>query len=125
MIARGAQFDGQVELVAYGWAESCLTRDEPRGDDAVEIRGGTTQLGPPRFRWSEICGRMSPSVATVRVSVHRRGSDRTRRVKATVAHGVKLDPEAVSPLHSALLDLPAAISEIKANWEGMVERWER
>jgi hypothetical protein len=40
-------------------------------------------------------------------------------------HGVKLEPEALSPRRSALLDLPAAISEIKANWEGMVERWER
>jgi hypothetical protein len=40
-------------------------------------------------------------------------------------HGLKLGPETLSPRRSALLDLPAAISEIKANWEGMVERWER
>jgi hypothetical protein len=40
-------------------------------------------------------------------------------------HGVKLAPEALAPRRSARLDLPAAVSEIKANWEGMVDRWEQ
>ena len=39
-------------------------------------------------------------------------------------HGVKLGAEVVSPRRSARLDLPAAIEEIKAKWEGMVMRWE-
>jgi hypothetical protein len=39
--------------------------------------------------------------------------------------GVKLEAEAVPTKGSARLDLPAAIEEIKARWEGMVERWER
>jgi len=38
--------------------------------------------------------------------------------------GVKMEAEALSPRSSARLDLPAAIEEIKAKWEGMVERWE-
>ena len=38
--------------------------------------------------------------------------------------GVKLAAEALSPLRSARFDLPAAVEEIKAKWEGMVERWE-
>jgi len=38
--------------------------------------------------------------------------------------GVKMGAETVSPRQSARLDLPAAIEEIKAKWEGMVERWE-
>jgi hypothetical protein len=38
--------------------------------------------------------------------------------------GVKMEAEAVSPQRSTRLDLPAAIEEIKAKWEGMVERWE-
>ena len=39
--------------------------------------------------------------------------------------GRKLRPEAIPTRGSARLDLPAAIEEIKAKWEGMVERWER
>jgi hypothetical protein len=38
--------------------------------------------------------------------------------------GVKGEAEALSPRRSARLDLPAAVEEIKAKWEGMVERWE-
>jgi hypothetical protein len=38
--------------------------------------------------------------------------------------GVKMTAEAVSPRGDAGLDIPAAIDEIKAEWEGMVERWE-
>ena len=32
--------------------------------------------------------------------------------------------EAVSPKGDARRDIPATIEEIKAEWEGMVERWE-
>jgi len=39
--------------------------------------------------------------------------------------GVKQPGELLPSRGSARLDLPAAIEEIKANWEGMVERWER
>jgi hypothetical protein len=39
--------------------------------------------------------------------------------------GVKLEAEPLPTRGSARLDMPAAISEIKAKWEGMVERWER
>jgi hypothetical protein len=38
--------------------------------------------------------------------------------------GVKLEGEPLSPKSSPRLDLPAVIDEIKANWEGMVDRWE-
>jgi hypothetical protein len=38
--------------------------------------------------------------------------------------GLKMGAELLSPRRSARLDLPAAIEEIKAKWEGMVERWE-
>jgi hypothetical protein len=38
--------------------------------------------------------------------------------------GVKMEAEALSPRRSARLDLPAAIEEIKAKWEGIVELWE-
>jgi hypothetical protein len=39
-------------------------------------------------------------------------------------HGLKLEGEPVSPKRSAQFDMPAAIEEIKAKWEGMVDRWE-
>jgi hypothetical protein len=39
-------------------------------------------------------------------------------------HGVKQKGEPISPKRSARLDMPAAIDEVKANWEGMVDRWE-
>ena len=38
--------------------------------------------------------------------------------------GVKMEAEALSPKSSARFDLPAAVEEIKAKWEGMVKRWE-
>jgi hypothetical protein len=38
--------------------------------------------------------------------------------------GIKLGAEELPSRGAARLDLPAAIEEIKANWEGMVERWE-
>jgi hypothetical protein len=38
--------------------------------------------------------------------------------------GVKLGPEPVSARRLARHDLPAAIKEIKANWETMVDQWE-
>jgi hypothetical protein len=39
--------------------------------------------------------------------------------------GIKLEAEPVSPRRSARDDLPAAVEEIKARWESMVEQWER
>jgi hypothetical protein len=41
-----------------------------------------------------------------------------------IRRGEKLAGEPVPTKGRARLDLPAAIDEIKANWEGMVERWE-
>ena|SRR6478672_10729081 len=38
--------------------------------------------------------------------------------------GLKLAAEALPTKGSARLDMPAAIKEIKAKWEGMVELWE-
>jgi len=38
---------------------------------------------------------------------------------------LKLQAEMLPTRGSARLDLPAAVEEIKARWEGMVERWER
>lgn len=38
--------------------------------------------------------------------------------------GIKLEAEHVSSRRSARHDLPAAIAEIKANWESMVDQWE-
>jgi len=40
-----------------------------------------------------------------------------------IRDGVKGIPEPQPSRGSARLDLPATIDEIKANWEGMVERW--
>ena len=37
--------------------------------------------------------------------------------------GIKLPAEPWPSRGSANLDMPAAIAEIKADWEGMVERW--
>jgi hypothetical protein len=37
--------------------------------------------------------------------------------------GIKLRAEPRPSRGSANLDMPAAIEEIKADWEGMVERW--
>ncbi|HET6997669.1 MAG TPA: hypothetical protein VFI03_03685 [Solirubrobacterales bacterium] len=37
---------------------------------------------------------------------------------------LKLEAERLPTKGSARLDLPAAVEEIKAKWEGMVERWE-
>jgi hypothetical protein len=39
--------------------------------------------------------------------------------------GLKLKAEPIPTKGSARLDLPAAIEEIKARWESMVELWER
>jgi len=41
-----------------------------------------------------------------------------------IRRGEKLDAELLPTRGGARLDLPAAIAEIKAGWEGMVERWE-
>lgn len=38
--------------------------------------------------------------------------------------GVKMAAEAVSPRGDARFDIPAAIEEVKEQWEGMVERWD-
>jgi hypothetical protein len=38
--------------------------------------------------------------------------------------GVKQRAETLPSHGSARLDLPAAVEEIKASWEGMVERWQ-
>jgi hypothetical protein len=39
-------------------------------------------------------------------------------------HGVKLAGEPIPSRGAARLDLPRTIAEIKAGWEGMVERWQ-
>ncbi len=41
-----------------------------------------------------------------------------------IRRGEKLAAEPLTTKGAARLDLPAAIEEIKTNWEGMVERWE-
>ena len=112
VIGRGQQFDGSVELVAYGWTEdefdeppqrgmciwaeyasqeapdfeTCLTDGEARTGAAVEIDSGGGLVRPRRLSWTTIGGRLSPEVAAVRVSFHRAGSQKRFHAKATVAH---------------------------------------
>lgn len=40
-----------------------------------------------------------------------------------IRDGIKGSPEPQPSRGSARFDLPATIAEIKADWEGMVERW--
>lgn len=108
VIGRGQEFDGPVELVAYGWRladidqpaedgiciwseypatretnfESCLTRGESSGG----IVTGTQKLGPPGDRWTEFGRWLSPGVERLRVSFHRRGSRRLLRAQPVIAH---------------------------------------
>ena len=114
VIGRGPGYKGHVEIVAYGWLApanslgsegSFLPRQSycvwienpPESPDfgscdspltttrAVQVVSETQGLGKPRFRYTDITGPLTPEVASVRVSFHRRGSGRTRHVKATVA----------------------------------------
>jgi hypothetical protein len=48
-----------------------------------------------------------------------------RPEKHRFRYGMKLEAGPVSPRRSARHDLPAAIDEIKAGWESMVNQWER
>lgn len=112
MIGRGKTFDGSVELVAYGWLapkdtvgsslrrQFCVWVEYPPAEIAPGTCGGPLDptyqgalaiddriqaFGPPSKRHTEIGGRLSPAVASVRVTYRRPGSARQIRAAAVVA----------------------------------------
>ena len=101
---------GAVELVAYGWLapqdslpasprkQLCIWVEhlpkeispgmcgpllDPNGDQKIAIDDQIQALGKPAQRWTEIGGRLTPDVASVRVSYRRAG--RKASGMATVA----------------------------------------
>jgi hypothetical protein len=94
----------EIELSAGAWIDVRHARHSEKGMDWAAVL--TVELGGRR------------RAACLYDNAH--GQPERHRYR----HGVKMDAEAVSPRQSARLDLPAAIEEIKAKWEGMVERWE-
>lgn len=115
VIGRGRDFEGPVELIAYGWKsggyggppqsgvciwasyllhehpffQTCVLDDESRAGGAVEVKTGTAQLQPKDSRWTSFGGRLAPTVAGVRVTFRRPGREKIFRVSPIVArvHG--------------------------------------
>lgn len=132
VIGRGKTFDGLVELVAYGWLAprdtvgsasrkqfcvwveyppdeispgTCGGPLDPGYQGAVAIDDRIRSFGPPGSRHTEIGGRLSPEVASVRVSYRRGGSARTVRVAAVVAQvGGPLQAKLKQPLPFGYFD---------------------
>jgi hypothetical protein len=115
VIGRGRQYDGPMEIVAYGVLsdepvkeycalfEYLTTRDVERergggvgcgldpqepltGNNEIQIDSGVQRLSPRHLRWTEVGGRVAPNVARVRVRFHRFHSSQLRHIKAIVAH---------------------------------------
>ena len=81
-----------------------------------------------RMRWDAEKGVDWAAVLTVRrdgdwcpVCVYDNAHGQPERHR--IRDGIKGSPELQPSRGSARLDLPATIAEIKADWEGMVERW--
>jgi hypothetical protein len=110
VIGRGDTPAGAVELVAYGWLapkdslpvaprkQLCISIEylpkvispgmcgpllDPNGDQRIVIDDQVQALGKPAQRWTEIGGRLTPDVASVRVSYRRDG--RKANGMATIA----------------------------------------
>jgi hypothetical protein len=110
VIGRSDTSTGAVELVAYGWLaprdslpasprrQLCIWVEhlpkeispgmcgpllDPNGDQKIVIDDQIRALGKPAQRWTEIGGRLTPDVASVRVSYRRDGRKATGT--ATVA----------------------------------------
>jgi len=113
VIGRGRDFEGPVELVAYGWEMSefaeapqrgvciwaaylasrevvfqgCLLTEESRAGGAPETTTSTGKLQPRSERWTQFGGRISPDVSAVRVTFqrpHRGGNFRVNPIVARV-----------------------------------------
>jgi hypothetical protein len=109
VIGRGKTFDGSVELVAYGWLapkdtvgpssrrQFCVWVEYPPAEIAPGTCGGPLDpayqgaltiddriqaFGPPSKRHTEIGGRLSPDVASVRVTYRHPGSAKQIRIAA-------------------------------------------
>lgn len=140
VIGRGRDFEGAVELVAYGWRsrgpgeapqegicvsaeyiprretsfQSCLLTEESRAGGASEINTGTQQLQPKNSRWTQIGGRVSPDVSAVRVSFHRPSQDRSFRAPAVLAR--------VNGELQRRLKLPEPMAYFTARVRGLIPR---
>ncbi len=86
------------------WIAVRMRRDEEKGLDWAAV----------------LCVKVEDRVCAVCVYDNAHGDPERHRIR----RGEKLAAEALPTKGDARLDLPAAIDEIKANWEGMVDRWE-
>jgi len=138
VIGRGRAYDGPVEIVAYGWRPpedalsegkeycvwieyppddieygTCASPLEPlEGSGAIQVDSEVQLLTPKRLRWTNIGGRLTPDVATVRVFFHRHGSEKRFHLKATVAQvGGRLQQR---------LDQPAPFGYFNVKVRGLV-----
>jgi hypothetical protein len=94
----------EIELSAGAWIEVRHARDSEKEWDWAAVL--TVEIGGRR--------------RAVYLYDNAHGRPERHRYRG----GVKGEAEVLSPRRSARLDLPAAVEEIKAKWEGMVERWE-
>lgn len=94
----------EVELESDAWIAVRKRPDAEKGMDWAAV----------------LCIRLEGDVRSVCVYDNAHGVPERHRVH----RGVKLAGQRLPTKGSAKLDLPAAIDEIKANWQGMVERWE-
>lgn len=111
VIGRGRDFEGPVELVAYGWEMSefaeapqrgvciwatylpsrevvfqgCLLTQESRAGGPQDVITSTGKLQPKSERWTQFGGRISPDISTVRVAFQRPHRDGRFRVHPIVA----------------------------------------
>lgn len=111
VIGRGRDFEGGVELVAYGWEltgyagppqrgvciwaaylssrelnfQGCVLTEESRAGGAVEVTTGTLKVQPRSERWTQFGGRVAPDVSAVRVTFRRPNRDGSFRVNPIVA----------------------------------------
>jgi hypothetical protein len=101
---RGKEQRFEIELSAGAWIEVRHARDSEKEWDWAAVL--TAEIGGRRHA----------------VCLYDNAHGRPERHR--YRRGVKMNAESLSPRSSARLDMPAAIEEIKAKWEGMVERWE-
>jgi hypothetical protein len=110
VIGRGQTFSGPLEIVAYGWLapkdtvgagasgkQFCVwteslpdeisfgTCDLPLTEGPISVDSGGGRIGPPKDRFTEVGGRLSPEVKTVRLDFRRSPDGRLLHVKAIVA----------------------------------------
>jgi hypothetical protein len=111
VIGRGSSYDGPVEITAYGWrappdtgstgkqycvwveylpddiqSGTCASPLEPLDSGGpISIDSELQGISPKPRRYTAIGGRLTPEVASVRVSYRRHGSKKRFHVKAIVA----------------------------------------